>query len=172
LFSAGAKAAYAYDPRTGRELWRVRYDAWSAAPLPLYDHGLAFIITGFGGKTELLAVRADGKGDITDTHVAWRSESMVAKTASPILVQGLLYMVNDEGSLTCLERPPANGFGAPASRAPMRPRRSSLMDGSTSAINREKPPSSNPAGVSNRWPPTPWPPVSWPHRPRTGTLFS
>jgi outer membrane protein assembly factor BamB len=103
MLSVGAKAAYAYNPRTGRELWRVRYDAWSAAPLPLYDNGLAFIITGFGGKTEMLAVRVDGQGDVTDTHLAWKSDSMVAKTASPILVEGLIYMVNDEGLLTCLE---------------------------------------------------------------------
>jgi outer membrane protein assembly factor BamB len=116
MLSVGAKAAYAYDPPTGRELWRVRYYAWSAAPLPLYADGLAFIITGFGGKTELLAVRVDGRGDVTDTHVAWRSDSMVAKTASPILVDGLLYMVNDEGALTCLEA--ANGTRAWRARIP------------------------------------------------------
>ncbi len=103
MLSAGAKAAYAYDPPTGRELWRVRYDAWSAAPVPVYDHGLAFIVSGFGGKTELLAIRTDGQGDVTDTHVAWRTDSMVTKTASPVLAEGLLYMVNDEGLLTCLE---------------------------------------------------------------------
>lgn len=103
MLSAGAKAAYGYDPRTGRELWRVRYDAWSAAPVPLYDQGLAFISSGFGGKTELLAVRIDGQGDVTDTHVAWRFDSAVPKTASPVLVDGLIYMVSDEGSLTCLE---------------------------------------------------------------------
>ena len=52
MLSAGAKAAYGYDPRTGRELWRVRYDDWSAAPRPLCTtSGLAFFITGFGGKT-------------------------------------------------------------------------------------------------------------------------
>lgn len=103
LLSAGAKAAYGYDPRTGQELWRVRYEAWSAAPRPLFDQGLAFIISGFGGKTEMLGVRTDGQGDITDTHVAWRYESMVAKTASPVLVDGLLYMVSDDGMVTCLE---------------------------------------------------------------------
>jgi outer membrane protein assembly factor BamB len=103
LLSAGAKAAYAYDPQTGKELWRVQYDAWSAAPVPLYENGLAFIITGFGGKTELLGVRVDGQGDITDTHVAWRFEKGVSKTASPVLVDGLLYMVSDEGAATCLE---------------------------------------------------------------------
>lgn len=103
MLSAGAKAAYAYDPQTGRELWRVRYNAWSAAPVPLYSHGLAFIITGFGGKTELLGVRTDGQGDVTDTHVAWRFGTMVAKTASPVLVNGLLYMVSDDGLVSCIE---------------------------------------------------------------------
>ena len=64
---------------------------------------MAFIVSGFGGKTELLAIRTNGQGDVTDTHVAWRTDSMVAKTASPVLAEGLLYMVNDEGLLTCLE---------------------------------------------------------------------
>jgi outer membrane protein assembly factor BamB len=108
LVSEGAKAAYSYDPRTGRELWRVRYDAWSAAPMPVFDQGLAFIITGFGGKTELLAVRVDGQGDVTDTKVAWRYDKAVAKTASPVLVDGLLYMVSDDGQVTCLESSSGN----------------------------------------------------------------
>jgi outer membrane protein assembly factor BamB len=103
LLSAGAKAAYAYEPRSGREIWRVQYAAWSAAPRPLFDQGLAFIISGFGGKTELLALRPDGQGDVTDTHVAWKCDKSVSKTASPILVDGLLYMVSDDGAVTCLE---------------------------------------------------------------------
>lgn len=103
MLTAGAKAAYAYDPQNGQELWRVQYNAWSAAPRPLFEKGLAFIISGFGGKTELLAVRMDGKGDVTDTHVAWRFDTMVSKTASPVLVDGLLYMVSDDGMVTCLE---------------------------------------------------------------------
>jgi outer membrane protein assembly factor BamB len=103
MLSSGAKAAYAYDPRTGKELWRVRYDAWSAAAMPLYDQGLAFFVTGFGGHTELLAVRVDGQGDVTDTHLAWKTDKLVPKTASPILVDGLLYMVSDDGMITCLQ---------------------------------------------------------------------
>ncbi len=102
LLSTGAKAAYAYDPRTGRELWRVRFDAWSAAPVPVYRAGLMFLLTGFG-KSEVLAVRTGGSGDVTDSHVAWHFDSMVAKTASPVLVDDLLYMVSDDGIVTCLE---------------------------------------------------------------------
>jgi outer membrane protein assembly factor BamB len=106
MLTVGAKAAYGYAPDTGRELWRVQYNAWSGAPVPLYQNGLAFLVTGLG-TTELLGVRVDGQGDVTKTHVAWKVEPMVAKTASPILANGLFYMVSDDGMLTCLE--PATG---------------------------------------------------------------
>ncbi|MDD5523287.1 MAG: PQQ-binding-like beta-propeller repeat protein [Kiritimatiellae bacterium] len=108
MLTIGAKAAYGYDPRTGKELWRVQYNSWSAAPMPLYDpkSGLAFIITGLS-NTELLAVRLDGQGDVTDTHVAWKCNKAVAKTASPILVDGLIYMASDDGMGSCIKA--ANG---------------------------------------------------------------
>lgn len=102
LLTAGAKAAYAYDPATGKEIWRVRHDSWSAAPMPLYHDGLAFLVTGYG-KTEMIAVRVDGRGDVTDTHVVWRADSMVPRTASPILVDKLLYTVTDDGVVSCRE---------------------------------------------------------------------
>jgi len=106
MISAGAKAVYGYEPATGHELWKVRYPDFSAAPRPVYENGLAFVVTG-QGKTELWAIKVDGEGDVTDTHVAWKLTTRVAKTASPILAEGLLYMVADESFVTCLE--PAKG---------------------------------------------------------------
>ncbi len=103
MLSTGAKAAYAYDPHDGKELWRIQFpNSWSAAPMPLFSHGLAMIITGLG-KTELYAVRADGKGDVTNTHIVWKLDKGVAKTASPVIVNDLFYMVRDDGIVTCLE---------------------------------------------------------------------
>jgi len=84
MFTPGAKAAYAYDPRTGRELWQVHFVAWSAAPRPLFSHGLVLFITG-AGKTEIWGVRPGGQGDVTDTHVVWKWEKSTAKTASPVI---------------------------------------------------------------------------------------
>ena len=107
MLTVGAMAAYAYDPRTGKELWRVRHEAWSASAMPVYDQGLAFLDTGFGGPTELWAVHTDGQGDVTDTKIAWKCTRGVPRTASPIVVNHLLYMVSDEGALTALE--PATG---------------------------------------------------------------
>jgi outer membrane protein assembly factor BamB len=102
MLSAGAKAAYGYDPRTGHELWKVQYNDWSTAPRPLFDRGLAFFVTGLGMR-ELWAVRTEGQGDVTDTGVAWKCTTRVGKYASPLLVDGLIYTAAEENYLTCIE---------------------------------------------------------------------
>jgi outer membrane protein assembly factor BamB len=107
MFSAGAKAAYAYDPHTGHELWRVQYADWSVAPRPLFDHGLAYFVTGLT-KAELWAVKCDGQGDVTDTHVLWKVRTHVGKYASPILVDGLIYTAAEESFLSCLDAATGN----------------------------------------------------------------
>ena len=102
MLSVGAKAAYGYDPRTGREFWKVQYDDWSVAPRPVFDRGLAFIVTGLS-KKEMWAVKTDGQGDVTDTAVVWKLRTRVGKYASPILVDGLIYTAADESFITCVE---------------------------------------------------------------------
>lgn len=102
MFSAGAKAAYGYDPRTGQEIWKVQYADWSVAPRPLYDQGLVFLVTGLV-KRELWAIRPEGQGDVTDTHVVWKLSTHIGKYASPLLVDGLIYTAAEESFVTCLE---------------------------------------------------------------------
>lgn len=102
LLSAGAKASYGYDPRTGRELWKVQYNDWSVAPRPLFQDGLGYFVTGLT-KKELWAVKTDGHGDVTDTHVAWKLKSRVGKYASPILVDGLIYTAAEESFISCID---------------------------------------------------------------------
>jgi outer membrane protein assembly factor BamB len=102
LISSGAKAAYGYDPRTGHELWKVQYNDWSVAPRPLFDNGIAFIVTGLT-KKELWAVKTSGQGDVTDSAVLWKLKTHVGKYASPILVDGLIYTAADESFITCVE---------------------------------------------------------------------
>lgn len=103
LVSVGAFRTVAYDPQSGKEIWRVRYgDGFSNVPRPVYGHGLVFITTGFH-QPALLAVRADGSGDVTDTHVAWTLRRGVPLTPSPLLVGDELYIVSDNGIATCLD---------------------------------------------------------------------
>ena len=102
MLSAGAKAAYGYDPLTGHELWKVRYNDYSAAPRPVFDGTLAFFVTG-GSMKELWAVKTDGQGDITDTGVVWKAKTHIGRYCSPLLVDGLLYVVAEENYVTCYE---------------------------------------------------------------------
>jgi outer membrane protein assembly factor BamB len=102
VFSPGAKAMYAYDAQSGTELWKARYDGWSMVPRPLFGRGLLYVITDYE-KPQLWAVRPDGAGDVTDTHVAWKVVKDMPATASLLLVDDLLYLVNDQGFALCLE---------------------------------------------------------------------
>ena len=102
LISPTSKAALAYDPRTGKELWRVRFGNFSATARPLFGHGLVFINTGFG-KADLLAVRPDGAGDVTDSHIEWKVTKSIGSKPSPLLTDGLIYNVHDQGVATCVE---------------------------------------------------------------------
>ena len=92
-----------HDPETGREIWRVRYpNGFSNVPRPIYGHGLVYLSTGFQTPT-LLAVRADGDGDVTRSHIAWRLRRGAPLTPSPILVGDELYVVTDFGIATCVD---------------------------------------------------------------------
>jgi outer membrane protein assembly factor BamB len=103
VVSVGAYRAAAYNPDSGVEIWRVSYgDGFSNVPRPVYGHGLVYIATGFQ-EPSLLAVRADGTGDVTGTHVVWRMRRGAPYTPSPLLVGTELYVVNDLGIVSCLD---------------------------------------------------------------------
>jgi outer membrane protein assembly factor BamB len=105
IISAGSDAVMAYDPRNGRELWKVAYPGgYSVVPRPVYGGGLLYVCTGYDSPA-LLAIRPEGaKGDATDTHVAWHlKKSTVPRNSSPLLVDDALYLVSDDGVLTCLD---------------------------------------------------------------------
>jgi len=103
IMSVGAYRAAAYDPENGRELWRVSYDdGFSNVPRPVFGHGMVYIATGFQ-QPFLLAVRADGAGDVTRTHIAWTLNRGAPLTPSPLLVGDDLYVVNDNGIASALD---------------------------------------------------------------------
>ncbi len=108
MLSVGAKALYGYDPASGRELWKIPTPAFSGAASPVYGQGIAYMVTGFG-RTELFAIRIDAQGDVSDANIVWKTGSLVPQIPSPLLVNDLLFMINDAGVLTCLEA--ASGKG-------------------------------------------------------------
>ena len=97
VVSVGAFRAAAYDPESGKEIWRVSYgDGFSNVPRPVYGHGLVYIATGFF-QPAIIAVRPDGTGDVSKTHVAWTLQRAAPLTPSPLLVGDELYLVTDAG---------------------------------------------------------------------------
>jgi len=102
IISPGSNEVSALDPKDGKEIWRVRYQGYSIIPRPVYGHGLVFLSTGYEAPT-LLAIRADGKGDVTRTHIAWKTRRAAPHTPSPLLVGDELYMVSDGGVASCLD---------------------------------------------------------------------
>jgi outer membrane protein assembly factor BamB len=103
VVSPGAFRAVAYDPSSGKELWQVRYgEGFSNVPRPVFGDGLVYICTGFQ-EPSLLAVRVDGHGDVTRSHIAWSLKRGAPLTPSPLLVGDELYIVNDSGIATCVD---------------------------------------------------------------------
>jgi hypothetical protein len=102
LVSPTAKACLAYDPRTGKEIWRIRYASHSVAATPLFAHGTLYINTGFG-KADLLAVRPDGQGDVTASHVLWAAKKGIGCKPGQVVVDGLVLNVHDGGVASCLD---------------------------------------------------------------------
>ncbi len=100
LISPAAQGCYAYDPRSGRELWHLKYKGFSAVPRPVASGGLVYVVTDFA-RPHLVAVRLDGHGDVTGTHVNWSVSAQMPSTPSPAIADGLIYTVTDKGGVAC-----------------------------------------------------------------------
>ena len=100
IICPGSDVVEALEPTAGKVIWHVRYDGYSVVPRPVYGHGLIFLSTGYD-RPELLAICPDGKGDVTDTHIAWRTNKGISNTPSFLLVGRELYLVSDSGVASC-----------------------------------------------------------------------
>jgi outer membrane protein assembly factor BamB len=101
----GAQWFVSYEPETGDEIWRVDDGKGeTVAPRPVYGAGLVYVSTGvYGGKPQLWAIRVDGQGDVTQSHVAWKLPNSIGFMASPLLLGRELYLLSDETFLTCVD---------------------------------------------------------------------
>jgi outer membrane protein assembly factor BamB len=103
IVAVGPHWAAAYDPEGGKELWRARHgEGFSIGTVPVYGEGLVYFGTGCM-RPSLVAVRADGQGDVTESHIAWRSQKSVPVMSSPVRAGGDLYWVSDDGMATCAD---------------------------------------------------------------------
>ncbi|WP_397568983.1 PQQ-binding-like beta-propeller repeat protein [Schlesneria sp. T3-172] len=103
LVSTGGEWAIGYEPRTGKEIWRFRYPSgYSNVPRPVHGQGLVFLCSGYD-KPWIYAVRPDGTGDVTESHMVWKLDRGAPLNPSPLLVGNELYLIADNGIATCLD---------------------------------------------------------------------
>jgi outer membrane protein assembly factor BamB len=97
LVVCGQYRAMAYDPRNGNELWTVTGLTFEVIPTPVVGHGLVYCASGRAGPT--IAIRPGGSGDVTSTHVAWSTPKGSPFVPSPVIVDDVIYLVNDMQSI-------------------------------------------------------------------------
>lgn len=93
LIISSQRKVYAYDPETGKELWTVGGLTFEVIPTPVVAEGLVICSSGRQGPT--IAIRPGGNGDVTQTHVAWSSPKGSPFVPSGVVVDSILYLVND-----------------------------------------------------------------------------
>lgn len=102
LISPAACWTAAYDPRSGKEIWKLRTGGMNASCRPVVSGDRAFIVAPDGG-IQLFAMKlSGGAGDVTASHLEWKMTKGQLKYASPVLVDGLLYMAS-EGVVSCVD---------------------------------------------------------------------
>jgi len=98
LIVSSTESTIAYDPKTGKELWKGPGVEGNAVPSPVAGNGMAYVTAGVPAK-RLYALRLDGSGD----HVAWTYQKGTAYVVSPILYGDYLYLFTDAGLMSCLD---------------------------------------------------------------------
>lgn len=113
LLSQGAKALYAYEPTTGKELWRVEdRTSHSASTRPVAGLGLVFVPTGWSSG-QVVAIQPGKPGEIMDVNappsqgsqlrLVWKTKRSVPKKPSLVLHDDLLFAIDDSGVASCWE---------------------------------------------------------------------
>jgi outer membrane protein assembly factor BamB len=90
----------AYDAKDGTELWRVEGLNGEITPSPVFAGGLVFVPS---PSEKLLAIRPDGLGDVSKTHVVWTNEDNVPDVTSPTSNGELVFALTTGGMLTCFD---------------------------------------------------------------------
>ena len=102
MILSGSKQVASYDPRTGRRHWVIEGPTDQFVASVVYNGELVFMTCGYPER-HILAIRPDGSGDVTDTHIVWRTTENCAYVPSPIVVGEYFLVVSDDGIASCYE---------------------------------------------------------------------
>jgi len=90
----------AYDPADGSEIWRADVLMGDVAPSPVASGNMVFVVN---DRPQLSAIRTDGRGDVTETHVVWKAEDNLPDIVSPLTDGQRVYLLDSTGMLTCYD---------------------------------------------------------------------
>ena len=102
IITVGTRTVQALAPKDGHEIWHMYHGNYCAVPRPVYGQGIVFISTGFD-HASAYAIKPDGKGNLTEKNLLWETNKNVPLTPSMLVVGEDLYMVSDNGIVTCLD---------------------------------------------------------------------
>ena len=102
LVIMGANQLDGYDPDDGRQLWFLPgLSGGRTVPSPTAHNGLVYAVRGAQGA--LVAVRGGGQGQLPQDRIAWSHRQNTPDTCCPVVYQGLLFTVSDDGIAQCLD---------------------------------------------------------------------
>jgi outer membrane protein assembly factor BamB len=101
---SGTKCVTSYDPDTGKLIWIIDGPTEQFVASLVYNEraDLLFMTGGFP-EHHILAIRPDGQGNVTDTHIVWRTNKGVSYVPSPISEGNYFLVVSDSGIAHCFE---------------------------------------------------------------------
>jgi outer membrane protein assembly factor BamB len=106
----GTKFIRAYDPATGKELWRLGPNSEITTPTPIVAHGLIYVTNGYRGIQPIYAIKPGGSGDLTlpadktaSDFIAWSSQRGGVYTPTPVIYEDLLYLLSNQGVLSAYD---------------------------------------------------------------------
>ncbi len=102
MILSGSKCVASYDPDTGKQHWIIDGPTEQFVASLVYNGELLFMTSGFPDLF-MQAIRPDGRGNVTDTHVVWQKDRDCSYVPSPIAAGPYFLVVSDSGVATCLK---------------------------------------------------------------------
>lgn len=102
MILSGSKSVTSYDPRTGQLFWYIDGPTEQFVASMVNNHKFVFLTAGFPEK-HILAIDPTGSGNVTRSHIAWRSKQNCAYVPSPIVVGDYFLVASDDGIASCYD---------------------------------------------------------------------
>jgi outer membrane protein assembly factor BamB len=100
VMAIGGDCVTANDAATGEEIWRCggwnpqKQSSWRIVPTVVVAGGLVIACPPKGGA--VFAIKPDGDGDVTKTHVVWTNKQLTSDVCVPLAYQGRLFVLNGD----------------------------------------------------------------------------